>query len=325
MTMPTRLVMLAAIALTTMACAGAHGQTIATDAHPAELSDIRPVTAAEDPALPTTVESTDGTQVTITDATRIVPLNGSLAEIVFSLGLGERVVARDGSTTFGEAAALPAVSKGHDISAEGVLSVSPTVVLGDTRTGPPEVLEQLRDAGVPLVLFDEAWTIDDIAPRITAVAQALGVPAAGGELNERTAAEIAAARPEAADRSLRVAFLYLRGTAGIYLLGGEGSGADAMIEAVGARDVGAEMGLKPFTPLTSEALVEAAPDVILVMEEGLESVGGVDGLVALPGVAQTPAGRNRRVVAVEDGLLLNFGPRTAGALQILADALFPVP
>ena len=107
----------------------------------------------------------------------------------------------------------------------------------------------------------------------------------------------------------------------MYLLGGDGSGADALIEAVGGVDAGARAGLGPFTPLTSEALVQAAPDVILVMDEGLASVGGVDGLVELPGVAQTPAGCDRRVVAVEDGLLLSFGPRTAGVLHRLADAL----
>jgi len=288
----------------------------------AELNRIRPITDAASPALPVSVTSADGHKVTVTSADRIVPLNGSLAEIVFFLGLGDRVVGRDASTTLEEAAHLPLVSRGHDVSAEGVLSLRPTVVLGDTRTGPPEAVDQLRDAGVPVVLFDEAWTIDDIAPRITAVAEALGVGDLGEQLNARTEREIAAVGTEAGDAPLRVAFLYVRGTAGVYLLGGEGSGADAMVEAVGAVDVGKESGLQPFTPLTSEALVAAAPDVILVMDKGLESVGGVDGLLDLAGVAQTPAGRQRRIVAVEDGLLLNFGPRTPAALLELSQELY---
>lgn len=118
-----------------------------------------------------------------------------------------------------------------------------------------------------------------------------------------------------------MAFLYLRGTAAVYLIGGEGSGADAMVEAVGGIDAGAEAGLGSFTPITSEALVAAAPDVILVMEAGLASVGGVDGLVELPGVAQTPAGRDRRVIAMDDALLLSFGPRTGDALEELGEEL----
>ena len=116
-----------------------------------------------------------------------------------------------------------------------------------------------------------------------------------------------------------VAFLHLRGNAAVHLLGGEGSGTDSLLEAVGAVDAGSRAGLGPFTPLTPEALVEVQPDALLVMEKGLESVGGVDGLLALPGVAQTPAARNRKVVVVPDGLLLNCGPRTSQALQSIAE------
>jgi iron complex transport system substrate-binding protein len=120
---------------------------------------------------------------------------------------------------------------------------------------------------------------------------------------------------------LRVAFLYLRGTSAIYLLGGKGSGADDLITRAGGVDVGAEAGLPPFTPLTAEALANLNPDVILVMTKGLESVGGVAGLTQLPGVAQTSAGREGRVIAVDDTVLLSFGPRTSALVQLMAKAL----
>lgn len=271
--------------------------------------------------LPVTVTDASGTDVTVASTDRIVPLNGSLAEIVFSLGLGDHVVGVDATTTFPEADGLPVVSTGHDVSAEGVLSLDPTVVLADTRTGPPEVMEQLRAAGVPVVVLEEAWDLDEVAVRIQGVAMALGIPDVGRDLARRTRDEVAAAAEQHALDGLRVAFLYVRGGAGIQLLGGDGSGADAMLEALGAVDVGSELGLGPFTPLTSEALVSAAPDVLLVMDGGLASVGGVDGLVQLPGVAQTPAGRDRRVVSLPDGLLLNFGPRTGATLHVLGRAL----
>lgn len=121
----------------------------------------------------------------------------------------------------------------------------------------------------------------------------------------------------------RVAFLYLRGSASVYLIGGKGSGATSLIEAAGAVDAGAESGLeKDFTAITSEALAEAAPDALLVMSKGLESVGGVDGLVKIPGIAQTPAGMDRRIVSVEDGVLLNYGPRTDQVLASVVEQLY---
>lgn len=284
--------------------------------------EVIPLPDVPVPQLPVTVTSTDGVEVTVTDVSRIVVATGSIAEIVYSLALGDLVVGRDISTTFPAAADVPVVTNGHDLNAEGVLSLRPTLVLGDTTTGPPEVVAQLRAAGVPVVLVDEAWTLDDVAPRMRAVAATLGVADAGERLLARTTADIDEAAANAAlSPDLRVAFLYLRGTVGVYLIGGDGSGADALVEALGATDAGSEAGLGPFTPITSEALIDAAPDVILVMTRGLDSVGGIDGLLKLPGVAQTPAGRDGRVIAVEDGLLLNFGPRTGRVLQLLAGQL----
>lgn len=278
------------------------------------------------PVLPATVTSADGRKVTVTGADRVVPLTGGLSEIVFTLGLGKSVVARDITATFAQAAKLPLVTRAHDVSAEGVLSLHPTLVLAESTSGPAEAIRQIRDAGVPVVVVKTATSLDDVGPRIDAVAAALGVKAAGDRLRERTAQRIAAVRtavPASASAAKpRVAFLYLRGTASVYLIGGRGSGADSLIAAAGGVDAGTASGLdKDFTPITSEALVKAAPEVILVMTKGLQSVGGVGGLEKVPGVAQTPAGLDRRVVAVDDGTLLNFGPRTDVVLRQLSDGI----
>jgi iron complex transport system substrate-binding protein len=91
-----------------------------------------------------------------------------------------------------------------------------------------------------------------------------------------------------------------------------------MIEAAGGEDAGTAIGLdRSFTPLTSEALVEAAPDIVLLTDSGLDSVGGIDALLAMPGIAQTPAARDRRVVTVDDGVLYSFGSRTPQAIAEL--------
>ncbi|MFI0943717.1 hemin ABC transporter substrate-binding protein [Streptomyces sp. NPDC021020] len=311
----------ALLALT--ACGGkdtASAPSTASSAAPADTIEPLPG-AAPTPALPATVTSADGHRVTVASDDRIVPLTGGLSEIVFTLGLGSHVVARDITATFPQAAKLPLVTRAHDVSAEGVLSLHPTLVLAEESTGPAEAIAQIRQAGIPLVVLPAATSLADVGPRITTVAAALGVPAAGKALHDRTEQRITAVRDSlpAGTTKPRVAFLYLRGTASVYLIGGRGSGADSLIDAAGGIDAGVASGLtKDFTPITSEALVKAAPDVILVMTKGLESVGGVPGLEKVPGVAQTPAGLDHRVVAIDDGTLLNFGPRTDAVLRELA-------
>ncbi|GJF34867.1 ABC transporter substrate-binding protein [Kitasatospora sp. NE20-6] len=324
-----RLLLAAALLLPALGCtaaAGAGPDRAAAPAGAARTADtVEALPSPPAPGLPVTTASADGRQVTVASAERIIPLDGSLAEIVFSLGLGSRVVARDVSTTFEQAAGLPVITQAHDVSAEGVLSLHPTVVLADRSTGPAEAVAQIRAAGVPLIVLDDAKQLADIGTRIDTVATALGVPDAGRQLKERTDRRIAEARAAlpADGPHPRVAFLYLRGSASVFLIGGADSGAADLVEAVGGEDAGKAAGLTgDFTPLTSEALVRAAPDAILVMTKGLESVGGVDGLLKLPGVAQTPAGLDRRIVAIEDGQLLSYGPRTPQVLRALADQLY---
>lgn len=318
-------VLLGLVVLTLSGCGGAAPSRAEDGLDPAHRSNAVVAVGAPTPALPVTVTGADGREVTVTDASRIVAvtLSGTLAEVVFSLGLGDRVVGRDVATTFPEAADLPLVTRAHDLSAEGVLALDPSVLLTDASTGPAEAIAAVRAAGVPVVMVPEAWSLAEVAPRITAVATALGVPVAGRLLVQRTESDVAAALAAAprSDPPLRVAFLYLRGSAGVYLMGGRGSGADSLIEAVGAVDAGSAIGLERFRPLTSEGLVRAAPDVIVVMSGGLDSVGGEDGLLRVAGVAQTPAGQARRFVAVDDAELLSFGPGTGAVLRRLADGL----
>ncbi|MET1020309.1 MAG: ABC transporter substrate-binding protein [Microterricola sp.] len=294
---------------------------------------ITAIDGAAEPQLPVTVVDDKGTEVTVTDASRILALDvsGSLAATVFGLGLGEQVVGRDNSTGFAEAADLPVVTMGgHQLSAEPILELAPTVILTDTTLGPPAVLAQLRDAGIPVVITTSERSIDTIGTVIEQVAAALGVPDAGTELTERVHAELAAvtadieaiAPAEAADRP-RMLFLYVRGSAGVYYLFGEESGADALITSIGGVDVAGEIGWQGMRPVTAEALVEAAPDLVLVMTKGLESVDGVDGLLeSIPALASTPAGENRRIVDMSDTEILSFGPRTPQVLEALARAVY---
>ncbi|MDI9918033.1 ABC transporter substrate-binding protein [Rhodococcus sp. IEGM 1379] len=298
-------------------------------ARTAALEDSSPVPISVNPvaSLPTTVTGFDGVPVTITDNSRIVAADryGTFAATTVALGLGDNLVGRDTSAKFPAVADVPVVTVGgQSLNAEAILNLNPTVVLTDTSIGPQSVQEQLRAAGIPVVFFDPTRTLEGVPSQIHAVADALGVPEQGKALVNRTESEIAAARdlvPEDAD-TLKIAFLYLRGTA-ITMIGGDGSGADSLIEALGAVDAGTASGIKTnFVAITSEALIAAAPDAFLLMTDGLASIGGIEGLEKIPGIAQTPAGKNQRVVDMEDGVILSFGPNTGRVMQVLAEAIY---
>lgn len=256
-----------------------------------------------------------------TGGERIVSLTDGLTESLFALGLGDLVVGRDISSTLDEASDLPIVTNAHQVNPEAVLAVRPTIILADEDTGPETALDQLREIGIRIEIVPKAVTIDEIVPRLKAVAQLFGVENRAQRLADSIEADLAdiANLP---DQGVRVAFLYLRGPAGVYLIGGPGSGPDSVIDAAGGTDAGTAIGLETaFTPLTPEAIVEAAPDVILVTTTGYDSVSGLAGILDLAGVAQTPAGRNRRIITAEDGLLFSFGPRTPQLVRSLHDEI----
>jgi iron complex transport system substrate-binding protein len=278
------------------------------------------------PVLPARVTDKDGRTVVVRDVSRIVPLNGDLAETVFTLGLTKNVVGVDTSATYPPKAVekLPRIGYQRTLSAEGILSLRPTVVVGSPAAGPPAVIEQLRTAGVAVVIIPELKGINAGPRKLRLLGKALGVPKRGERLAKQVESQITIARREVAstDGKPRVAFLYLRGTQ-VQMIGGMESGADAMIAAAGGHDVGVEAGIQGFKPFSAESLVAARPDVLLLLSAGLQSVGGVDGLLRMPGVAQTPAGKARRIVHYDDLLLLGLGPRTGKALRLLIRGLHP--
>lgn len=275
--------------------------------------------------LPVTVENADAGTTTVTDASRIVSLNGDITEVIFALGLGDAVVATDTSATYpAAAAALPKIGYQRSLNAEGILSFSPTAVIGNVDAGPPPVIQQLRDASVPVVVLPTETTRKAPIEKIEAVATALGVPERGEALAAKTERSIRKAEKLArrAKDKPRTVLLYLRGPT-TQLIAGKGTGFDTMVRSARATDAAAEAGLEGFVPITAEGLVAAAPDVIVVTTSGLESVGGIDGLLQVPGIAQTPAGASKTVLDYDDQKLLGGGPRTGAALRGLVLDLHP--
>lgn len=311
-----------AIALPAASCGGGDGD-VAAPSRPPETEttggEVTPTSAVPDTRV---FVGADGVESEISDTSRIVTLSGDLTETVFALGLGSSVVATDVTTVFPpEAVGLPVVGLGRFLTAEGVLVETPTLVLGDTQTSPPEAIEQIRSAGVPVVIFAVPTTFEDLYLKAADIGAVIGVPDAGVALADelRSAIEEVVGEVVPLDPAPGVAFVYSRGP-DVMLLFGEGMTTQPIIEAAGARDVGAESGITGSVSVTPEAIVTAAPDVIVITQEGLDALGGEAGLLEIPGFAETPAGQAGRILAYPEGDFLTFGPRIAELLaQFIAD------
>lgn len=298
--------------------------------------EIAPLTQAPTPNLPVTVQSQDRAgevPVEVTDTSRILALSltGTLSDIIYHLGMSDRLIGRDTVTQFPGSDALPlVVTGGHDIEAESVLGLEPTLILTDLSIGGIDFVSMMRNAGIPVVIVERSTSFASSAAATEQVATALGVAAAADELNAAVADAIAAKEeevkrllPKDSEKRPRVAFLYVRGGSGIYYLFGEGSGVDEIIKSLGAIDVAEEVGWKGERPMTDEALVSMDPDIILVMSKGLTSTNGVDGLIeAQPSIALTTAGMHRRIIDIDDGKLFASGTRIPDVIDALARAIY---
>lgn len=253
----------------------------------------------------------------------IVSVGGDVTEIVYALGAGDRVIAVDITSREPKAARdLPQVGYMRQLSAEPILSLSPKLILAIADSGPPPVLDQLKAAGACLVLVPDEHSTDGVIKKVETVAAALGREAEGEALTTKLAADFAALQSAVAGFKAQPSVLFLFSVGqGAPMVGGRDTSADSIIRLAGGRN--AIEDFTEFKPVSSEGLIAAKPDVLLVTELTLEKMGGVEGLLQRADVAQTPAGKNQHVVAMESLLLLGFGPRTPQAIRDLAVALHP--
>ena len=267
------------------------------------------------------VRSISLTAPTEFSAQRVVVLANGVAEIIQALNGQSIMVGRDISSTEDSLSDIPIVTSGHQVLPEKIIALKPDLVIVDASTGPKAAIESIKAAGITVTETPESWSLEDLPIKVRAVGRAIGAVQQAEQLVQELNQSL---KMSTLKNSPRVAFLYLRGTSSIYLIGGAGSGADSLFKAIGAIDVGAQALDRPFNTLTAESLAALNPDVIVVMSKGLESVGGVEGLLKLPGVAQTTAGKNSAIIDVDDSLLLSFGPRTPSLIEALAAAFSKV-
>lgn len=254
-----------------------------------------------------------------TAPTRIISVGGSVTEIVYALGQEHRLVARDTTSNFpAEARALPDVGYVRRLSPEGLLSVEPDMILAEEGAGPPETFEVLAGTGLPVVSIPMGFDLPAVERKIRAVAKALDVEDAGVELATQVAADVAEASQLAGLRDQKVLFV-LSMQGGRIMAAGSDTAAQGVLELAGAQN--AISGFQGYKLVSDEAVLTAAPDVILMMQSHRPGATKPADVLAHPVVAATPAGRAQAVLQMDGMLLLGFSVRTGQAVSELAAGL----
>lgn len=255
-------------------------------------------------------------------AEKLLTIGGAVTEIVYALGKGDEVIANDLTSAYPEAAASkPKVGYMRTLSAEGLISTGATLIIAEAGAGPRNVIDQVRNAGVKVLqLQDNTHTPEQVAADIRAI---------GRQLNASNTEEVArqfenawkATESQLAKLAGKPKVLFVMNNAARGAqAAGDDTAASAVIRLVRAENVMAGQ-YKGYRPLTAEALVAAAPDVVIVTNEGLEASGGMQGFLKTPGMSMTPAGRNKRIVSMDTQYILGFTPRLPSALAELAQAI----
>lgn len=248
---------------------------------------------------------------------RIITLSGAITETVYALGFGKQIVAVDVTSTYPEyIKGISKVSRNRSVSAEGLISFSPDLVIAPEGDISFEIQSQLKAYGIKLVIIRQEYSPKGAAALIRKIAVVLDVAAKGELLAKQTESRVnaALAKVKQSAKQPRVLFIYARGS-GTMNVAGKGSNIDAIIKLAGGRN--AINDFNDFKPYTSEALVRANPDVILMFDFGLSSLGGKEEVLAMPGVGLTNAGKNKCVITMDGQLLISFSTRLDQAIMQL--------
>ena len=253
--------------------------------------------------------STTNDTITNTETNRIVSLNGAVTEIVAALGHEDEIVGVDVTSTYPESVQNTAKDLGHvrGISVETIMTLNPTIILATDKDLSPELTEKLKSAGVETHIFTQELSHPGSKKLIADVAGVLH-NTDYTKLQEKIDTDLAKVKP--IENSPKVLFIYARG-ANQLMVSGTNTPVDKVIALAGAKNAVTEF--EDYKPLTPEALIKANPDVILMFTSGIESLGGPQGVLKIQGIDKTNAGKNKKIIAMDGGLLNSFGPRLGEA------------
>jgi iron complex transport system substrate-binding protein len=272
-----------------------------------------------------TIVDAGGRTVSITNTSRIVSIGGDITEILYALGMADRIVAVDTTSTFPAEAMKEKSSVGYmrALSSEGVLSTAPSLILASERAGPPEVVQTLKSASVTYLEIPEHYTPAGVADKIRLVGKALGAERRAEETAHKLETKFEALAKDRAAIKRRVRALFLLSVQnGRVVAGGRETSADAILQLAGAENVAS--GVHGFRPLTDESIVELAPEAIVAMRRaGPQAEHGMERVFDIKAVASTPAGAAKKLIVLDGQYLLGFGPRAPAAARDLMNSLYP--
>jgi len=255
------------------------------------------------------------------ESERVISLGGAVTEIIYRLGAEGQLVAVDSTSTRPAAAdELPDVGYMRALSAEGLLALRPELIIASAKSGPQEALDAVESAGVEIYQVPSDPSIDGVREKIVSISERLSRQEAAKELLTEYDAEVEKLKAATSGvEPVRAVFLMSRGD-GVLLAAGNGTAADAMLSLAGAENV---MDHEGYKPVSAEALVALGPEVVATGDRTAEAMGGKEALLEHAAVAHTPAGKAKRIYAMDDLVLLGFGPETPKAARELAQLLHP--
>lgn len=251
-----------------------------------------------------------------TDRQRIISLNGGITEIIAALGHQSEIVGTDVTSVYPENIKETAKVLGHmrSISVEPLMALDPTMVMASAKDMNPDLLKKLKDAGIETKIYDQQFSVDGTKKLIAQIAQKLGATNEK-QLLDKIDADLAKIKPLA--HRPKILFIYARGNN--LMVSGKDTPMASLIGIAGGEN--AISDFEGFKPLTPEALLKYNPDALLFFSDGLQASGGIEGVLKMPGVAQTNAGKNKRIIAMDGGLMSGFGPRLGEAAALLNEKI----
>lgn len=266
----------------------------------------------------------NGKPIPVEARDRILSIGGDVTEILYSLGVGDKIVAVDSTSQFPAEALRDKKNVGYmrALSAEGVLSASPSLIVASRGAGPPEVVKALKASNVPYVEVPDEHDVEGVAGKVRLIAETTGVADKGEALAREIAQKFASLATERARVAKPLKAIFVLGVQkGQATIAGTGTSGDAILALAGMQN--AAKSFPGFKPMVDEALVEMQPDVIVVMKRSDPTHDALKALDDLKGVQATPAGKNKRIVAMDALYLLGFGPRAPDAAAELMRAVYP--
>ncbi|MEP1152376.1 MAG: ABC transporter substrate-binding protein [Balneola sp.] len=270
----------------------------------------------------TTVQSSDGVSVTVSNTDRIITMGGTITETVYALGKGSNVIATDQSSTFPrQVFQLPRVPYLRNLTSEGVLSLGASLIISSNDAGPESAIDQIRSAGTDMLLIKETESLEGVIHKLSVIGKALNAEEKANELIEKnkltfkTSTEI---RSTLKTNPKVMFILAVRGSSN-FMVAGNNTAAQAMIEFAGGKN--AFDSFSGYKQASLESIIAANPDYILMMQSRFDEIS--TGIKQTPGVNAVKAVANDNIIGMEGNYLLGFGPRFGSAILDLMKLIHP--